>query len=348
MVEKRSTGWAGRRGEDSAKSSLSTPRRKPDLPSRSLYKPVLSIASVYGTIVLLVWNMWTGKSHADISTPNSGLGLEPSYTQSQMSEGQVRQVPELQSAAQVAMARSAVQSKALIAEIMPRMSQNKAKATDSYDRAGSTFDLAGDHLHVGWGWTYQSASGLVGDQRQQEATSGLVPRIFEERGSSLGWQSLFELSLTSGEKVVAKDCSLERRRPLSSSQEEGFLVLGGEAIELECPFQLRVHWTAALLRLAAGAEVLRIRFWYESKERGENTQLTTPLTTVMSLTLWDFDSSLMAVCGKQQAQQQANLQALDRFDCFGVSGEVDGSPLIHIGRGVWIALEHPRAAWPSL
>ncbi|CAE7755524.1 unnamed protein product [Symbiodinium microadriaticum] len=325
MVEKRSTGWAGRRGEDSAKSI--TPRRKPrdepspSHPSRSLYKPVFSIASVYGTIVLLVWQLWTGnsgKSHETPETPSSGS--KPNYAESSKKEG-LLPVSDSQTSAELAFARSATQTKALMAEIMPRMSQSKVIEPYNY---ADTFDTGGDYLHVSWGWTYQS---LVGDQRTPAQATGLVPRIFEERGSNLGWQSFFELLLTNGDKVLAKDCSLLRRTRLPRSQEDGFLLLAGEAIELQCPLGIHVYWTAALLRMAAGAEVLRIRFWYESN----------PELSVMSLTLWDFDSALMAVCGSKQAQ------SFDHNDCFGASGEVDGSPLIHIGRGIWVALEHPRA-----
>ena len=330
MVEKRSTGWAGRRGEDSTKSNVGTTptaRRKPsDAATRSL-KPVLSVASVYGTIVVLVWQMWTGKP-ASPALPSTAVAERP--TDPILHQEVQSRMQERQSAAASAVATSAARTKALAYEIMPHMTQIKA-ADLHYDRVGSAFDSAGEHLHVSWGWTHQSASGLVGDQRQQEASSSLVPRLFEERGSSLGWQSLFEVLLTSGDKVAAKDCSLQRRTVLPSSQEDGYHLLAGEAIELQCPLGLNIQWTGALLRMAGGAEVLRTRFWYESNQE----------YNVMSLTMWDFDSTLMAACGNKQTQ------AVERFDCFGASGEVDGSPLIHVGRGLWVALEHPRVTWLS-
>ena len=242
-------------------------------------------------------------------------------------KGSTAEVP-LPTAAQMTIAQAAIRSQAFIADVTPRLKGGQfVQSLESlrFDSVGRTFEVLGDHLQASWGWLYQGTSGLVGDQRKQEATSGFVPKSLKGLGASIGWQSLFELSFATGDKVSSQECSLVRSAQLSKVEADKWKLIAGEAIELQCPKSLAVQWTGALLRLAGGAEVLRIRVMYSMNK--QEKQDADPPPAPVSLTTLDFDGTFACSVGG---------------DCLGTSGEVDGSPLIDPNRGLWIAMEHPR------
>ena len=369
MVEKRSSGWAGRgtdRTDDSTKSFFShsqgshvlsqlqnsTPKRRhisyPGDNLRSLAKPGLAVAYIYATVVLMVWQLWP-EGHQQIPQPEEVL--EQAVAEEQAKDiaraavadvtetsdvkaegrpevkGSTAEVP-LPTAAQMTIAQAAIRSQAFIADVTPRLKGGQSvQSLESlrFDSVGRTFEVLGDHLQASWGWLYQGTSGLVGDQRKQEATSGFVPKSLKGLGASIGWQSLFELSFATGDKVSSQECSLVRSAQLSKVEADKWKLIAGEAIELQCPKSLAVQWTGALLRLAGGAEVLRIRVMYSMNK--QEKQDADPPPAPVSLTTLDFDGTFACSVGG---------------DCLGTSGEVDGSPLIDPNRGLWIAMEHPR------
>ncbi|CAJ1346400.1 unnamed protein product [Effrenium voratum] len=351
MVEKRSTGWAGRRGEDSSKlfDSPTISRRKPQPPerARSFVKPGLAIVYIYASVVILVWQLWHGKQKeaevedkehdhiplpevvdteaaategaATVGAPAAAAGVGAAFGKSTI-ESKPSQTIVGVSTAQATFARHILRSKAQLADVMPKSGEPQDL---SFEGTGQKFEASGEFLRASWGWTSEATSGLVGDQRKQEAR-GLTPKALQVRESNLGWQNLFEFSFVTGEKVTSSNCSLVRSALLSERQAEKWKLIAGEAIELQCPKSLSVQWTAGLIRLAGGAEALRVRVLY--------THAPEANIAVASLTMWDFDGAALAVCGSTQSH-----------DCFGTSGEVDGSPLIDLGRGLWVAMEHPRA-----
>lgn len=388
MVEKRSTGWAGRSGglDDSTKSFFSSqalsqlPNSSPkdakgkriqypsDNRPRSLLKPGIAVAYIYASVVLVVWNLWPEKHQTLQTDPVEAVGLEENKVTKDIAvitgdgtDGRVERVegvervepgstgstgsigstgstgstatnievplkplkPLSPTAAQLTITQTAIRSQSLIADVTPRLKGAQfVQSTESlrFDSTGRTFEAVGDHLQASWGWMYQGTSGLVGDQRKQEATSGFIPKALKALGSNIAWQSLFEISFATGEKVTSLDCYLIKGAPLSKVEAEKWKLIAGEAIELQCPKSLTVQWTGALLRLAGGAEALRIRVLYSYKEADS------PPVPV-SLTTWDFNETSFACSGG---------------DCLGTSGEVDGSPLIDPKRGLWVAMEHPR------
>ena len=384
MVEKRSTGWAGRSGglDDSTKSFFSSSQTLSQLPNsspkdakgkriqypsdnrpRSLLKPGIAVAYIYASVVLLVWNLWPEKHQTLQTDPVEAVALEETKVTKDIAvitgddkDGRVERVepgstgstgstrstgsaastasnsevplkpfkPLSPTAAQQTMTQTAIRSQSLIADVTPRLKAGQfVQPAESlrFDSTGLTFEAVGDHLQASWGWMYQGTSGLVGDQRKQEATSGFIPKALKALGSNIAWQSLFEISFATGEKVTSLDCYLVKGAPLSQVEAEKWKLIAGEAIELQCPKSLTVQWTGALLRLAGGAEALRIRVLYSSKE-------TDSPPVPVSLTTWDFNETSFACSGG---------------DCLGTSGEVDGSPLIDPKRGLWVAMEHPRA-----
>ena len=368
MVEKRSTGWAGRGGaDDSTKSFFSNSRDVPldssakgrriqyptDNP-RSLLKPGIAVAYIYASVVAVVWQLWPEKHQPALPEPvlpvleqASALEETKDITVAEGTETAGRvdpKVPKVQqvpsrgtdvilssTAAQLTIAQAAIRAQSLIADVTPRLKagQSVQSLESRFDSTGRTFEAMGDHLQASWGWMYQGTSGLVGDQRKQEATSGFMPKSLRALGSSIAWQSLFEISFATGEKVTSLNCSLIKSAALSKVEAEKWKLVAGEAIELQCPKSLTVQWTGALLRLAGGAEALRLRVMYNYKEVDRADRVDHVQAAPVSLTTWDFNETSFACSGG---------------DCLGTSGEVDGSPLIDPKRGLWVAMEHPRAA----
>ena len=314
---------------------------------RSLLKPGVAVAYIYATVVAVVWQLWPThpvdtaiqvdplvEAVVEREEPKETAVSAPTNSKPVFETKSENKVQTLASTAPI-IADAAARAQLTIADVTPHLN-SQGEVLESleplnFDSAGRTFEVSGDHLRVSWGWLYQGTSGLVGDQRKQEATKGFVPKsliILGSGGSSLEWQSLFEISFATGERVNSIDCTLLRSAKLQPKEAKGgsksfekWSLVSGEAIELRCPKGLFVQWTGALLRLAAGGETLRTRIFYKV----ENLHANTPV----GLTVWDFGTS---ACSSGAS-----------IDCFGSSGEVDGSPLIDPGRGLWVGMEHPRA-----
>ncbi|CAE8740324.1 unnamed protein product, partial [Polarella glacialis] len=211
---------------------------------------------------------------------------------------------------------------------------------------GASLDASGELLRATWGWEKQDSTGFVGDQRRQDPAKGFVPMSLEAHGLSLGWQEVFELVLRSGERVLSRNCSLASRTSLQGV--EGLrkvTLVNGEMVTLSCPKGLEVQWSAALLRLGTGAEVIRTRLLYYSSQPPQ-PEAADAAQEVAGITLWDLEASRVA-CGLvpgETGEAAGAVQQRSADNCFRAGGEVDGSPLINIGRGLWLAMEHPRAA----
>lgn len=342
MGEKRSSGWAGRRDSKSLFADVTdvaapSPKRR----TRSFLKPGMAVSYIYATVVMVVWQLWPRppdlKEEIHSVTVKPGDRTEAVETISkshERNENEKLKEPEKDGDR----LSKDTEAEVKVANTMSRLSEAAVRAQlplignvipggsiEAFQAKGRQFDVHGEHLDASWGWLYEGTSGLVGDQRK-EATKGFVPSALNAYGATIGWQSLFEFSWATGEKVTSKDCSLVRSAKLSSRPGAAYALdlIGGEALELRCP-KLFVQWTGALLRLASGGEALRTRILYTTDSESRDSR---PL----GLTVWDFNGTHLACGGGVSG------------DCLGSSGEVDGSPLIDPGRGMWIAMEHPRAA----
>lgn len=303
MAEKRSSGFAHsssmRGGSPKPSRPFSAVRRRPEasaaLPARSLLKPLLATISVYATVAATAWELWRSRAGG------SGGGAR-----ARREEGEAPASAEAGEAAR------------------PRASLS-----------GEALRLQGELLQASWAWADPGTSGLVGDQRRREAPRGFVPQALRANGLDMGWRELFELAFRSGQRVRARDCRLVMRSALTDVAGLDTLALvAGEAVTLRCPSDLEVHWSAQLLRLANGVEVLRVRLsWGGGRAAG----------AVENLTLWNVRTAAGCPAANFTSVEVPDAGRQQGISCFQPAGAVDGSPLVDPALGVWMTVEHPRA-----
>lgn len=201
------------------------------------------------------------------------------------------------------------------------------------DVSGEPLTLKGELVLASLAWAVSGAGAAVGDQRRRGVVQGLAPSSLKAREAELHWREVFELVLATGERVSAAACNLTARSPMPDAAGYGDVkMLSGEALTLACPLGFQVRWSAALLRFANGAEVLRSRIVLDSNRQGA--------PAVERLRLF----SLQPPGGAAVACTNATATRASSDVCLRAGGSVDGSPLIDDSLGVWLSLEHPRGS----
>jgi len=181
---------------------------------------------------------------------------------------------------------------------------------------------------------------MVGDQRHHEDVARFVPQALRSNGFSLAWQELFEITLRNRHRVHASDCRLAGRSALTDANRFGNVhLLMGETFNLRCPFNIQVQWSAALLRTADGAEVFRTRTVLDRASGSGSTNDD----DIAQLTLWEINLS-RSFCHGFSGMPKLSIgqRELQSPGCLASTGDVDGSPLVDLSLGMWLALEHPR------
>jgi len=207
-------------------------------------------------------------------------------------------------------------------------------------------ELQGSMLHASWKWAAPGGANMVGDQRLRATISALAPGDLKVNGASMGWTEIFQFVFDDGTKIAAHDCHLRSQNTLKEPPGvKQVKLVAGEALVFHCGTHIEVHWSIALLQVASGAEVLRTRFYFHGLSETNRVSLNR-LAYITLLTL------RVETCVKESAMDtwwqldssSGDALAGPAMDCFRVGGTVDGSPAVNPQRGLWAAVEHPRAS----
>eukprot|EP00927_Polykrikos_kofoidii_P016662 TRINITY_DN1754_c0_g1_i1.p1 TRINITY_DN1754_c0_g1~~TRINITY_DN1754_c0_g1_i1.p1 ORF type:complete len:1019 (+),score=98.78 TRINITY_DN1754_c0_g1_i1:187-3057(+) len=383
-MEKRSSG-STRSGsladDDVSAKTLHSPRvrkrSESGLPwvKSALWKPLAATISIYVTVSALVWEIWCRR----VAMHNHTLVVQKSAPRAEI-------------------AKAIATTKHVVATALPRVNAPRQPAPSSFStvsppispmaQTGHPMRITGNHLEASW---VQGSSASDGKQ-QGLAVNSLLPETMRVRGVDLGPLELFELVFQNGNRVCARECHVQAIGPVSgdsavpraNAQPTAVVDMIDKPVTLRCPLDIEVSWSATLVRVLNGAEVLRIRLSF----MGASARGSDAASQVERLVLWSLGvtacddvahvtsnantaskaapsgtgASIAPPHGERQASPAEPTQrptacfAIDADGSTAASvtspfgrtdggGFVAGSPLVSTNVGAWLAVEHPRATF---